>query len=73
MTENTFDRTFVDVINRLAHALGLQTVAEFVDSEAVLHKLHELGVDYAQGYHLHKPQPVAELVRDSVASPVAAA
>ena len=41
--------------------MGLETVAEFVESEAILDQLRELGVDYAQGYHLGRPQPLSEL------------
>ena len=43
MTSSTFDRTFVDVINRLAHALGLKTVAEFVEDQATRAMLRDLG------------------------------
>ena len=44
-------RSFVDV----ARVMGLKTVAEFVESAEVVKRLRELGVDFAQGYHLHKP------------------
>jgi diguanylate cyclase (GGDEF)-like protein len=44
-------RSFVDV----ARVMGIQTIAEFVESAEVLDRLRELGVDFAQGYHLHKP------------------
>ncbi len=33
----------------MARTLGLKTVAEWADSEAVVGRLRELGVDYAQG------------------------
>ncbi|MEQ8659779.1 MAG: bifunctional diguanylate cyclase/phosphodiesterase [Gammaproteobacteria bacterium] len=55
MTANPFDRTFVDVINRLAHALELQTVAEFVEDHATWCMLRDLHIDYVQGYHIDKP------------------
>jgi EAL domain-containing protein (putative c-di-GMP-specific phosphodiesterase class I) len=35
--------------------MGKKTVAEFVEDEATLKKLRELGVDYAQGYHIGRP------------------
>lgn len=44
-------RSFVDV----ARVMSLKTVAEFVESAEVMNRLRELGVDFAQGYHLHKP------------------
>ena len=42
----------------LAHAFGLQTIAEGVEDEATLTLLHAEGVDYAQGFHLGRPAPV---------------
>ena len=54
-------RAMVASINTIGHEMGLQTVAEFVESEAILEQLRELGVDYAQGYHLGRPQPLSEL------------
>nr|WP_315429541.1 EAL domain-containing protein [uncultured Albidiferax sp.] len=50
-------RCFVDV----ARVLGIETVAEFVDDPAVLQRLLTLGVDFAQGYLLHKPEPIDAL------------
>jgi len=51
-------RCFVDV----AKVMGMRTVAEFVDHPAVLTRLVEMGVDYAQGYLLHRPAPIGELL-----------
>ena len=51
-------RCFVDV----ARVVGVQTVAEFVDQPAVLARLGELGVDFAQGYLLHRPAPLDQLL-----------
>lgn len=46
-------RSFVDV----ARVLGVQTVAEFVEQPAVLERLRAIGIDHAQGYLLHRPEP----------------
>ncbi|MGL4483432.1 MAG: EAL domain-containing protein [Anaerovoracaceae bacterium] len=35
--------------------MGIQTIAEFVESEEIFQKLQSLGVDYAQGYAIAKP------------------
>jgi len=51
-------RCFVDV----ARVMGLKTVAEFVDRPELLQRLGEIGVDYAQGFLLHKPEPIDQLV-----------
>lgn len=51
-------RCFVDI----AQLSGLKTVAEFVDNSDVLNRLHVIGVDYAQGYLLHRPEPIDRLL-----------
>ena len=51
-------RCFVDV----AKVVGIRTVAEFVDQPAVLQRLREIGVDYAQGFLIHRPAPIDELL-----------
>ncbi len=51
-------RGFVDV----ARVVGVRTVAEFVDRPAVLERVKELGIDFAQGHLLHRPQPLDELL-----------
>jgi len=46
----------VKSINEVGHAMGLETIAEFVENQSILNKLQEIGVDYVQGYHIHKPE-----------------
>jgi len=57
MVDDPMDCAFVDVINQLGHVAGLKTVAEYVEDEAILDKLRVMGVDYAQGYFIHAPEP----------------
>jgi len=52
-----FDRIFIHAMTELAEGLGIATVAEFVESEAVALALGELGVDMGQGFHLARPRP----------------
>ena len=59
MLDNEVDRTFVQVIHQLAKAMRLKTVAEFVEDAATLAMLCNIGVDYAQGYHIDRPSPLA--------------
>ena len=54
-------RAMVTSINTIGHEMGLITVAEFVESAGILACLTEIGVDYAQGYHLGHPRPLSEL------------
>ncbi len=42
--------------------MGLRTVAEFVENQAILERLRSLGVDFAQGYGVHQPQPLREVL-----------
>jgi EAL domain-containing protein (putative c-di-GMP-specific phosphodiesterase class I) len=59
------DRAMVNSINEVAKAIGMDTVAEFVESDAILEELKDIGVDYAQGYSIHRPSPLAQLVNNS--------
>ncbi len=55
---HTDERDFriVEAINQMAQHLGFRTVAEFVEQPAILERLAQLGVDFAQGFHLHRPE-----------------
>jgi diguanylate cyclase (GGDEF)-like protein/PAS domain S-box-containing protein len=60
---NRIDRAIVESINQIAHQLGARTVAEFVESAEVAAQLREIGVDYAQGYHYARPEPLIGLLQ----------
>jgi len=64
-------------MTEMARLLKKPVVAEFVETEAVAGMLRDLGVDWAQGFHYHVPEPLtAEALRASlppVASPAIAA
>jgi diguanylate cyclase (GGDEF)-like protein/PAS domain S-box-containing protein len=51
-------KCFVDV----AKVLGVKTIAEYVDRKVVLERISELGVHFAQGFFLHKPAPLENLI-----------
>jgi EAL domain-containing protein (putative c-di-GMP-specific phosphodiesterase class I) len=53
------DREIVSSIVDVARSLGLETVGERVNDERTLELIEELGVDYAQGFHVGKPTPVS--------------
>ncbi|MEA1918486.1 MAG: EAL domain-containing protein [Campylobacterota bacterium] len=55
---NKNSRLMVETIVALAQRLKVQTVAEFVSSEAIYHVVKEIGVDYVQGYYIGKPEPI---------------
>lgn len=58
---NEVNRAMVDAINQIGHVMGIKTVCEFVENEAVLDVLREIGIDYAQGYHFGHPVPLGSL------------
>lgn len=58
MVNDPVDLAMVESINHIGHVMGIQTIAEFVENEAVLNKLREIGVNYVQGYHIDKPSPL---------------
>ena len=49
------DKAFVESINQIGQVMGLETIAEFVENDDILNILKNIGVDYAQGYGIHKP------------------
>ncbi len=53
-------KIMVQTIVDLAKRLHVETIAEFVASQEILDTVKELGVDYAQGYHLGKPLSIEE-------------
>jgi diguanylate cyclase (GGDEF)-like protein/PAS domain S-box-containing protein len=52
------DYAMVDSFNHLSHLMGIQTIAECVESESVLKQLQKIGVDFAQGFCIDKPSPL---------------
>ncbi|MEG3979130.1 EAL domain-containing protein, partial [Microcoleus sp. herbarium8] len=57
ITDNPIDIAMVEAITKIAHVMGIKTIAEYVENQAIMDKIKELGVDYAQGYFFGKPQP----------------
>ncbi|MFM2058648.1 MAG: hypothetical protein RLY71_3033 [Pseudomonadota bacterium] len=52
------DQAMVRCIHEVAHALGWQTIAEFVDRAEVHEALGRIGIDHVQGFLLHQPVPL---------------
>ena len=50
----------VQAINQIAHVMGKQTIAEFVENTQILNKLKLYGIDYAQGYGIGRPKQLEE-------------
>lgn len=48
----------IEMINQVAHVMGIKTIAENVEDEATLHILNNIGIDYAQGILIDRPAPL---------------
>ena len=67
MLEDKVSDSMVSAINQVGHAMGLRTVAEFVENMGIHNRLAEIGVDYVQGYGLGRPIAFEEqlkMIRD---------
>ncbi|MGH8566448.1 MAG: EAL domain-containing protein [Gammaproteobacteria bacterium] len=53
-----FDNAVVQAIQGIAETLGLRTIAESVESDAILERVKAIGIDFAQGYTLAEPRPL---------------
>ncbi|HEY6927523.1 MAG TPA: EAL domain-containing protein, partial [Steroidobacteraceae bacterium] len=58
---NSQSAAIVRAIVTLARDLGIDTVAEYAETEEIIQRLRELGVDYAQGYGIEKPRAAAHV------------
>ncbi|WP_455207281.1 EAL domain-containing protein [Kaarinaea lacus] len=58
LANDPVDHAMVESINQIGHIMGVQTIAEFVETQDALEKLIALGVDHVQGYQLGKPRPM---------------
>lgn len=56
MLDDPINRAMVEVINHIGHVMGKRTIAEFVETAQIEQALLEIGVDYAQGYVIERPQ-----------------
>jgi diguanylate cyclase (GGDEF)-like protein/PAS domain S-box-containing protein len=63
MADDPIDRAMVEAINNIGHVMGKQTIAEFVEGERTMAALQDIGVDFAQGYGVGRPQPFAPRLR----------
>ncbi|KAI9132847.1 bifunctional diguanylate cyclase/phosphodiesterase [Acaryochloris sp. CCMEE 5410] len=50
----------VGAIHRLAKSMGMQTIAEYVESELILDTISSFGIDFAQGHYYAQAQPLIE-------------
>jgi len=56
IVSSRLDQTMVKSISEIASVMGVKTIAEYVENEAILEKLSSMKIDYAQGYEIMLPQ-----------------
>ena len=66
MVDDPIDHAMVKSINDIGQVMGMQTIAEFVENNEIKGMLKSIGVNYAQGYGLGKPQPFADIIKSTV-------
>lgn len=59
--DDATDRAFVKSINQIAAIMGIQTIAEYVETQAIAEELIRIGVNYLQGYYIGRPRPLSEV------------
>jgi diguanylate cyclase (GGDEF)-like protein/PAS domain S-box-containing protein len=65
--DQPLDRAFVQSMSDLGHLMGIATIAEYVENAEVERVLVDLGVDFAQGYGIAAPRPIAVLFQELAA------
>ena len=62
MATDNIDYAVVEAIFHIGKVMGIKTVAESVENAETARALMQIGVDFAQGYHLARPMPMSEAV-----------
>lgn len=61
MLDNPLDMAIVMAIKQISLATESKVIAEYVLTAEIKDKLHEIGIDYAQGYGVSQPVPLAQI------------
>ncbi|KZY41120.1 MULTISPECIES: EAL domain-containing protein [unclassified Oleiphilus] len=70
LCDDAVNTAMIKSIADVASAIGIETIAEFVETAEIQDKLTEIGITYSQGYHIHKPVKLDSLaLEESRAQP----
>jgi len=58
INSDNINREMVKAMHNLGQVMNIKTIAEYVESDAVLDELANIGIDFVQGYSIHLPEPV---------------
>ena len=67
MLTSSLDHALVNSVNQIGHVVGMQTIAEFVETREIEDRLFEIGIDFAQGYGIARPEPFNSMLDKVVA------
>jgi EAL domain-containing protein (putative c-di-GMP-specific phosphodiesterase class I) len=72
IANNPIDRQMVKAIHQVGQSMNILSVAEFVEDQETIDELLKIGIDYAQGYFIGKPQKAKDAVAQISNNPKAA-
>ena len=64
MPKSSLSDAIVESVCRIAKVIHARTVAEYVENDLILHRLQQVGIDFAQGYRIGKPVPLATVLAE---------
>lgn len=70
LCQDAVNTAMIKSIADVASAIGIETIAEFVETEEIQNKLAEIGITYSQGYHIHKPVKLSTFDLDRTSNPL---
>lgn len=65
IVDDPTDLAFVEAIQRIGEKMNIRTTAEFVENQETLEKLKEIGISFAQGYHIARPVSLDDIAREN--------
>lgn len=69
MMHDEIDRAMVKSISEIGQVMGKEIIAEYVENDKILAQVQALGINYAQGYAVARPQPLADILAARVKKP----
>lgn len=67
IVHNERSHSLVRAVTQLAHGMGMETVAEYVETPEICMRLIELGVQFGQGYAIGRPRPLDRILQPDLA------
>lgn len=64
ISQNTTDKAMVAAINQIGKVMNIEVIAKHVENAFTYKQLKTLGIEYAQGFYLNKPKPLAENIEE---------